>query len=205
MLPTLLWNSQRTRDETGQSARERSEKGFPLRSVETRLPRRTARHDAAALKCLESVGPTKHLTIVAATPGCRELIILRLSAQLAQWAETRILVVFRKPHPPIWNGKLAQSCVSPTPEMPKSCVKHRHVATSCASANCSVSAGGIPRREYVARVLAQKRRSKPSTLKVLDQRNPIEESAVFLCGGPEFGLHILLVANRDAQHTDPLL
>ena len=46
---------------------------------------------------------------------------------------------------------------------------------------------------------------QPSTLKVLGQRNPIEENAVFLCGGPEFGLHILLVANRDAQHTDPLL
>ena len=38
MLPSLLWNSQRAR-ECGQSARERSEKGFPLRSVETRLPK----------------------------------------------------------------------------------------------------------------------------------------------------------------------
>ena len=163
-------------------------------------------------------------------------------------------MALRKPHPPIWNGKLVQSCVSPTPEMPKSCVKHCHVTTSCATANSSVSAGGIPRREYVARVFAQKKRRlcrgrfpnqlvarrqhidllgchrlvvRPSTytaycqchrirrakhqvvgstpLRSLDQRNPIEESAVLLSSGPKFGLHILLVANWDAQHTDQLL
>ena len=37
MLPSLLWNSQRAWDECAQSARERREKCFPLRSVETRL------------------------------------------------------------------------------------------------------------------------------------------------------------------------
>ena len=39
-----------------------------------------------------------------------------------------------------------------------------------------------------------KQEEQPSTLKVLDQRNPIEGNAVFLCGGLEFNLHMLLVA-----------
>ena len=44
---------------------------------------------------------------------------------------------------------------------------------------------------------------QPDTLKVVDQRNPIEEN-VFLCAGLEFGLHILPVANWDALAYGPL-
>ena len=45
-------------------------------------------------------------------------------------------MALRNPHPPIWNGKLAQSWISSArPEMPKSREKHCHVATSCAAAN----------------------------------------------------------------------
>ena len=57
----------------------------------------------------------------------------------------------------------------------------------------------------MAPVFAQRRTSSPSTLKVPDQRNPIEQSAVPLRGGPELGLNILFVANGDAQNTDPVL
>ena len=174
--PSLLWNSQRA-GESSQSTRERSEKSFPLRSVETRLPKNSpTRCSGAEMSGFR--GTNQALDHRQQLLG--DVIILRLS------------------------GKLAQSCVSPTPEMPKSRVKHRHVATSCASANCSVSAGGIPRREHVVCGRA-KQEEQPSILKVLDQRNPIEGNAVFLCGGLEFSLHMLLVANQDAQYTNPLL
>ena len=61
-----------------------------------------------------------------------------------------------------------------------------------------------PAREHVVCVHAEQE-EQPSTLKVLDQRNLIEGNVVFLCGGLEFSLHMLLVANRDAQYTNPLL
>ena len=99
MLPPLLWNSQRAWDECGQSARERSEKGVPLRSVKTRLPK---------------INPTRR----------------------------------------------------------------------------SGAAGGVR-----GPCVCTEKEEQPSTLNVLE----IEQSAALLCGGPGFGLNILLVADWDAQ------
>ena len=78
---------------------------------------------------LMSVGPDKHLTMVAATSLVTSVDHPETVRQTGPMCRIRVLVALRNPHPPIRNGKLALTC-SARREMPKSRVKHCNVETA---------------------------------------------------------------------------
>ena len=76
---------------------------------ELRIPLYGERHAAAALKWRMPPASDRHLIMMSALAGCGRWIILRLSAQLAQWAGTRDFIAERNIQPPEANGRLPRS------------------------------------------------------------------------------------------------
>ena len=76
------------------------------------VPVRDRMASAAAARKGLSGSPSNSLTKRSATAPCLARIIGRVSAQLAQYADTLVLAALRRPNPPNPNGRDAERMTS---------------------------------------------------------------------------------------------